>query len=189
MNLVEHGFFHPDRGYWQTMGEPSQAVRDSYPDGTIEVPIRPSTDHHWQDGTWVYLAPPIEKLRADALASVQAWATRFTSQFTAGYSAEEIASWPVKADAARKHLAGDPQAIITAEAALTGEDPNDLSALVVQMADQYETVIAQVTGLRRATRDAIEAATTKEAIDQIVSGALSQAEAMIADLGLQDGQA
>lgn len=185
---MDHGFFHPNRGYWQTIGSPSQVLFDSYPDGTIEVPIRPSADHHWQNGAWLYVAPPIEDLRADALASVQAWATRFTAQFTAGYSPEEIASWPVKADAARKHLAGEPQAIITDEAALTGEDPNDLATLVVQMADQYETVIAKVTGLRRATRNAIEAATTKEAIDQIVAGALSQAEAMIADLGLQDGQ-
>lgn len=55
---MEKGFYHPERGYWQTIGEPSQEIRDSYPEGTQEVPLKPSADHHWEGGEWVYRAPP-----------------------------------------------------------------------------------------------------------------------------------
>ena len=63
---IEKGFYHPQRGYWQTTGEVSQRVIDGYPEGTIELPIKPSADHVWQDGAWVYLAPdPAEVLTAE----------------------------------------------------------------------------------------------------------------------------
>lgn len=88
---MEHGFFHPDRGYWQAIGvstepftvivEPARVEIDdegnetvipavtrettqlaelmaTYPEGTVEVPIKPGPDHEWQDGEWVYVAPP-----------------------------------------------------------------------------------------------------------------------------------
>ena len=55
---MEHGFFHPSRGYWQTTGYPPADILASYPDGTVEVPLRPSADHQWQNGAWVYVAPP-----------------------------------------------------------------------------------------------------------------------------------
>ena len=132
--------------------------------------------------------PSIETLRAEAQGTVLAWITTFTAQFVAGYASEEVASWPAKSAAARAHLAGDPQAIITNEAAITGEDPDDLAQIIVSKADQYQGAVARVTGLRRATRDAVNAATTKEAIDQIVADALRQAETLVADLGMQDGQ-
>lgn len=45
---MEKGFFHPDRGYWQAV----------YPEGTIEVPLKPGPDHEWQDGEWVHVPPP-----------------------------------------------------------------------------------------------------------------------------------
>ena len=55
--LMEHGFLHPERGYWQTSGTPSDALLQTYPAGTVEVPLRPSTDHQWIDGEWSYVAP------------------------------------------------------------------------------------------------------------------------------------
>lgn len=62
---MEKGFYHPDRGYWQTVGgNPSLA---DYPEGTIEVPLKPSVDHAWQNGGWVYIEPQQltpEELRA-----------------------------------------------------------------------------------------------------------------------------
>lgn len=52
----EKGFYHPDHGYWQTIGgDPST---DDLPEGTIEVPLKPSAYHQWQNGLWVYVEPP-----------------------------------------------------------------------------------------------------------------------------------
>jgi len=54
---MEHGFFHPDRGYWQTNSKPSEAVLDGYPEGTVEVPLRPSGEHDWNGSKWVHNPP------------------------------------------------------------------------------------------------------------------------------------
>jgi hypothetical protein len=64
---MEKGFFHPNRGYWQTVSEPSQDILDSYPEGTVEVPLKPNADYDWQNGEWVHVPPPDptpEELRA-----------------------------------------------------------------------------------------------------------------------------
>lgn len=51
------GFYHPDYGYWQTLAKPSLEERNAYPEGTIEVTIKPSEHHEWQDGEWVFVPP------------------------------------------------------------------------------------------------------------------------------------
>jgi hypothetical protein len=181
---MEHGFFHPERGYWQTVELPPADIRECYPEGTLEVPLRPSAQHHWIDGAWVEAVPDIGAARAAALTAMADWISGFTARFTAGYPPEEVAAWPVKAAAARAHLAGIASPLIEAEAALTGEDVDDLAALIAGMADQYEAVIARVTGLRRATRDAIMAAETPEAVTAVLTAAKAQAEAMIEELAL-----
>lgn len=56
--MSEHGFYHPTRGYWQTTDTPGAEILAAYPAGTVEVPLRPSADHQWQNGAWVYVAPP-----------------------------------------------------------------------------------------------------------------------------------
>lgn len=55
---IEKGFFHPSRGYWQTISEPSAEILATYPEGTIEVPLKPGADHDWIDGAWVHNPPP-----------------------------------------------------------------------------------------------------------------------------------
>lgn len=50
--MIEKGFYHPDRGYWQTIGDPSEEIRNSYPEGTIETPLRPSQLHTWNGSSW-----------------------------------------------------------------------------------------------------------------------------------------
>lgn len=56
--MSEHGFYHATRGYWQTTDTPGAEILAAYPAGTVEVPLRPSADHQWQNGAWVYVAPP-----------------------------------------------------------------------------------------------------------------------------------
>lgn len=61
---MERGFYHPDRGYWQTTGDVPESIRADYPDGTREVPVKPGTSYEWTEGEWVFvepeLAPPVE---------------------------------------------------------------------------------------------------------------------------------
>ncbi|ARC87887.1 hypothetical protein [Rhodovulum sp. MB263] len=54
---MEQGFYHPERGYWQTIGTPSAAILATYPEGTIDVPLRPGPDHALVDGAWVPVEP------------------------------------------------------------------------------------------------------------------------------------
>lgn len=55
--MIEHGFYHPERGYWQTVSEPNAETLASYPEGTISVPLQPSADYEWLDGAWVHVPP------------------------------------------------------------------------------------------------------------------------------------
>jgi hypothetical protein len=57
---MEKGFFHPDRGYWQTNSDPAKSVLDTYPEGTFEVPIKPGADYEWDGSTWVHSEPTPE---------------------------------------------------------------------------------------------------------------------------------
>ena len=70
--------------------------------------------------------------------------------------------------------------MIEAEAAITGEDPEALAHAIVARAAQYTGLIARVTGLRRQTSAALEAAPTAEAIAEVLAAALGQAEALLA---------
>lgn len=139
------------------------------------------------DGMPLLIPPPeptLVDVRARAVTAMEAWITSFLSQFTAGVSPAELASWPVKADRARAHLGGTLQSMILAEAAITGEDAGALAQKIVAKADAYEAIIARTTGLRRATEAAIAAAETPEAVAAALTNARAQAEAMAAAMGI-----
>lgn len=135
---------------------------------------------------------PAEPTQAETLAGAKTvaiqrmllWITSFLSQFTAGVPDDEVKSWSRKAEAARAHLAGTPQPMILAEAAITGEDPKALAAKIAAKADAFELIMASVTGLRRATETAISAATTPEEVSKALTAAQETALSMAAKLGL-----
>lgn len=54
---MEHGFYHPERGYWQTISEPSAETLATYPTGTISVPLKPGPHFDWVDGVWQPVPP------------------------------------------------------------------------------------------------------------------------------------
>lgn len=54
---MEKGFYHAQRGYWQTLGAVPPSILSSYPEGTVEVPLRPSVDHVWTGSEWEYVVP------------------------------------------------------------------------------------------------------------------------------------
>ena len=72
--MTEHGFFHPSRGYWQTTGTPSQHIVGGYPEGTVEVPLKPSGDHEWDGSRWVEIAPEPPTLAEQKAARAAAYA-------------------------------------------------------------------------------------------------------------------
>ena len=55
---MEHGFFHPDNGYWQTLTYPDDKYRNKYPEGYIEVPLKPSANSEWVGDKWEEIVPP-----------------------------------------------------------------------------------------------------------------------------------
>lgn len=62
---MEYGFYHADRGYWQTTCRPCAEILASYPAGTVEVPLKPGAGYEWDGETWI--APPepsVDDLRA-----------------------------------------------------------------------------------------------------------------------------
>lgn len=67
---MEYGFYHPEFGYWQTNSEPSADIVASYPDGTIEVPLKPSALHSFDGVQWV--PPTAEQLTAEMAKKVRA---------------------------------------------------------------------------------------------------------------------
>lgn len=84
---MELGFYHPDRGYWQAIDGDPETLLVSYPEGTIQVPLKPGADYDWQDGEWVQLPPDpepvpdrvtarqfkLQLLAAGLLDQVEAW--------------------------------------------------------------------------------------------------------------------
>ena len=58
--MTEKGFYSPTNGYWQTLGDPSQALRNTYPNDTVQVPLRPGTEYQWIDNAWTYVEPEPE---------------------------------------------------------------------------------------------------------------------------------
>lgn len=55
---MEHGFFHPDLGYWQTTNYPAEKYRNGYPEGTVEIPVKPARNHEWTGSEWIEVLPP-----------------------------------------------------------------------------------------------------------------------------------
>jgi hypothetical protein len=152
------------------------------PEDGIEVFDPPNNAREiWIDGRWKL---PLATAQAEAGIAMVGWIDGFLAQFTAGVPEDEVKSWPSKAAAARAHLAGVAQAMILAEAAITGEDPDALAAKIVAKADAFELVMASTTGLRRVTEAAISAAATPEEVSAALATAQKTALSLAARMGL-----
>ena len=49
---MDKGYYHPERGYWQTIGEPSEDILAGYPAGTIQTPLKPGPGYTWDGVQW-----------------------------------------------------------------------------------------------------------------------------------------
>ena len=61
---MEKGFYHPSRGYWQTVSEPPKHITDTYPVGTVGVPLKPASHYSWDEAEAKWVAPTAEELAA-----------------------------------------------------------------------------------------------------------------------------
>jgi len=64
------GFYHADRGYWECNQPPKPALLNSFPSGTVEVPLQPSAGYTYDGSNWV--APSQQWLDDDAAENVRA---------------------------------------------------------------------------------------------------------------------
>ena len=55
---MEKAFYHPERGVWHTTHEPPEDILDAYPEGTVEIPVRPGENFVWDGEKWAPSGPP-----------------------------------------------------------------------------------------------------------------------------------
>ena len=76
---MEIGFFHPQRGYWQTASDPAPSILSGYPQGTSRVPLKPAGDYEWDGQAWVKSAADLQalgfqvRLNRDRMLSESDW--------------------------------------------------------------------------------------------------------------------
>lgn len=114
------------------------------------------------------------------------WINEFLSNVTGPVPEDEKLAWSVKEEAARALLAGtavdEQTALITSEAKITGEKPSDLAMYIIAKADRYKEVVANVSGLRRATGAALEAELNPENYPAILEAAKNEARSLAAQI-------
>lgn len=182
--MIDRGFWHPERGYWQTGNDVPADILNGYPAGTIEVPLRPGPDYVWLEEGWQPGVPDIDAIRGRGNAAIVSWIEGFLAQFTQNTPETEITAWPTKAVAAAAHLAGNRQDMIEAEALITGEDPDELATVIQAKATLFIAIIARMTGLRRMASKDIADANTAGQVQTAVDNALATAHDILAELGL-----
>lgn len=84
---MEKGFFHPARGYWQAIGGGDLS---RYPEGTIEVPLKPGPQHEWDGAKWVNVPPSAAEAQAKAAKDARKNAARAKLTAATGMTIEEI---------------------------------------------------------------------------------------------------
>jgi hypothetical protein len=106
---MEKGFFHPSRGYWQTLSDPSDDTRATYPEGTIEVAVQPSPLHKMVDGSWV--APTQSEIDTAVAETERARRNRLLLRVVDPVASNAL-RWAALSDEQRQAWAGYRQALL-----------------------------------------------------------------------------
>lgn len=140
---------------------------------------------------WVHTledVPPVYATAEEAYEAMIAWVDAFNRTVTGPVPADEKLAWVYKDAAARAIDAGTADAaqlaLIDAEAAITGETREDLAAKIIVKSNLYRQVVAAVSGLRRKTGAAIDAASDPYQYEAILAAAQAEAAALATSLGL-----
>lgn len=169
---MEHGFYHPERGYWQAIGGHPADLLATYPEGTIEVPLKPGADHEWQDGAWVHVPPPLDGVKAalKARLDADAEAERLKYVTPGAGQAMEYQQAAAEADEMLTAIAVDPDyepdpeiyPMLAASIGIDGDTLADVAATVAAMHGQWRQIGSAIRAARLAGKQAIDAATTAE---------------------------
>lgn len=128
-----------------------------------------------------------EATRAAAMDEAVGFGRRIRHQLAGGATVEEIATWPNKAERARRFIGGkasdaDKAALNTeAQARGLGETATALAKLQLAKEAQYATAIAVIDGLTRKTLAAIEEA-PDEQIEAVMAALKGEADAALKSL-------
>ncbi|MBN9053313.1 MAG: hypothetical protein J0H80_05940, partial [Rhizobiales bacterium] len=95
---MEHGFYHPDAGYWQTTDDVPEDILATYPQGTVEVPLKPGADFEWRGGTWVHVEPDPGPEPVPVIDAIDLW------QRASDEEAEAIESYMAQAPARVRNI-------------------------------------------------------------------------------------
>jgi hypothetical protein len=134
-------------------------------------------------------APPPKYPSADAAKSAMVeWIAAFTASVTGPVPIDERLSWDAKEAAARAYVATTADtlqaAMIEGEAAVTGEDPATLAAIIIVKADAFRAIAAKVAGLRRKTVTTIDAVKDPADYEVVLLTAKAEAVVLAASLGI-----
>lgn len=133
-------------------------------------------------------APPVYATAGEAHEAMIAWADAFNRTVTGPVPADEKLAWVYKDAAARAIDAGTADAaqlaLIDDEAAITGETREELAAKIIVKSNLYRQVVAAVSGLRRKSGAAIDAASDPYQYEVILAAAQAEAAALATSLGL-----
>jgi hypothetical protein len=132
-----------------------------------------------------------QKLRQDRLESARERAqTRIVQAISEASDAitgqvptAEQLSWAIKETAARAVLTGqasiEDRTILTAEAAITGQHPDDLARAILANADAWRLMVARFAGLRRKVLADIAQATDPAEVEAMADKALADLAALV----------
>lgn len=114
-------------------------------------------DNQFVNGSDIEFAT-LAEAQANRIAVVDLAAASLRDRVTAGISAAEMSSWPLKL--AEANAGGGP--MLTLEASYRGISEADLIVKVLDKAQQLSTLEAQIAGVSGMHNDTIEAMTTIE---------------------------
>lgn len=146
-------------------------------------------------GTAAYLAEmgvPVQQIEGQALTQARQAAlervkqqhAHALQQLSGDATAEERDTWPVQLQAALSYTAGTASAsqqAMLAALVVEGETPAVLSSRIIAKNQAIQTLIGLAGGLKRRTESAVIAATTTEAITDIMATAAVQMQAAITE--------
>lgn len=165
----EHGNLVPDRAIVEAELDP--AITDLFVEARNQDVPSPND---------------LDRARADAQGRIAAYADQVGTTLKAGIPEAEVDSFYAKETAARRQVAGTPEAedtlILQAEATITGESLGDLAQRIIGRADQFRFAAGSLAGLRRKTQSQVSEARTPVEIDQILRAAKEHANELLAGL-------
>lgn len=167
--MTEHGFHHPERGYWQTTDAPSETILAKYPEGTKEVPLKGPNDGEWNDalGKWEPLPPAdLADLKTALKAQIDTAAESERLKYITPGAGQAL-TYRQKADEATRYLStGNPvdsdYPMLMASLGIEGDTLHKIAMLISTNNAKWLMIGAAIEQIRLATKYEIDRAQTPD---------------------------